>query len=80
MVMNSLQAFIVLAIIYYAGEFIGTRTKAWIPSVFVTACLFLFGYWTFFPKNIVDIAGLGAHLEDYLLSCFVLLTWVLSSV
>ena len=40
MVMNSLQAFIVLAIVYYAGEFIGTRTKAWIPSVFVTACLF----------------------------------------
>ncbi len=66
MVMNSLQAFIVLAIIYYAGEFIGTRTKAWIPSVFVTACLFLFGYWTFFPKNIVDIAGLGAPLGGLL--------------
>ncbi|WP_130891252.1 hypothetical protein [Fusobacterium ulcerans] len=66
MVMNSLQAFIVLAIVYYAGEFIGTRTKAWIPSVFVTACLFLFGYWTFFPKNIVDIAGLGAPLGGLL--------------
>lgn len=66
MAMNSLQAFIVLAIVYYAGEFIGTRTKAWIPSVFVTACLFLFGYWTFFPKNIVDIAGLGAPLGGLL--------------
>ena len=66
MVMNSLQAFIVLAFVYYAGEFIGTKTKAWIPSVFVTACLFLFGYWTFFPKNIVDIAGLGAPLGGLL--------------
>ena len=67
MAMNSLQAFIVLAIVYYAGEFIGTRTKAWIPSVF-RHCMFIF-IWIldiFFPKNIVDIAGFrGLHLEDY---------------
>lgn len=60
--MNNLQAFLVLAIVYYIGEFIGTKTKAWIPSVFVTACLFLVGYWTFFPKDIVVLAGLGAPL------------------
>ncbi len=78
MVMNSLQAFIVLAIVYYAGEFIGTRTKAWIPSVFVTACLFLFGYWTFFPKTKNQYAT--HFIEDCWLLCFVLLTWVLSSV
>lgn len=62
MAMNHFEAFIALALIYFIGEFIGTKTKAWIPSVFVTATLFLVGYWTIFPKNIVDVAGLGAPL------------------
>jgi len=60
--MSNIVAFLVLAIAYYIGEFIGTKSKAWIPSCFVTACLFLVGYWTFFPNNIVDLAGLGAPL------------------
>lgn len=60
--MDSIVAFLVLAIVYYIGEFIGTKTKASVPSVFVTAILFLLGYWTFFPKDIVDLAGLGAPL------------------
>lgn len=58
--MSNFEAFIWIAVVYYIGEFISTKTKAWIPSVFITACLFVVGYWTFFPKNIVDIAGLGA--------------------
>jgi len=41
---------------------VGTKTKAWIPSVFVVACLFLVGYWTFFPKDIVALGGMGAPL------------------
>ncbi|MFV0496678.1 MAG: hypothetical protein ACK5L0_00710 [Candidatus Fimivivens sp.] len=60
--MNSLLAFLILAAIYYLGEFIGTKSKAWIPSVFVIACLFLLGFWTFFPKDIVAQAGLGPPL------------------
>lgn len=60
--MTALEAFICIAIVYYLGEFISTKTKSWVPSVFVTACLFLAGYWTVFPKNIVEIAGLGAPL------------------
>jgi len=60
--MENIVAFLVLALIYYAGEFVGTKSKAWIPSCFVTACLFLLGYWTFFPDNIVELAGLGAPL------------------
>lgn len=58
--MSNFEAFIWIAVVYYIGEFISTKTKAWIPSVFITACLFVAGYWTFFPKDIVDIAGLGA--------------------
>ena len=64
--MNNLLAFLILAIVYYIGEFISTKTKAWIPSVFVTACLFLFGFWTFFPKDIVALAGMGPPLGGLL--------------
>lgn len=60
--MNNLLAFLVLAAIYYIGEFVGTKTKAWVPSVFVIACLFLLGFWTFFPKDIVALAGMGPPL------------------
>lgn len=60
--MNNLLALLTISAVYYIGEFIGTKTKAWIPSVFVIAILFLAGYWTFFPNDIVDLAGLGAPL------------------
>ena len=60
--MTSIVAFLILAVVYYIGEFVGTKTKAWIPSVFVIATLFLVGYWTFFPKDIVALAGMGAPL------------------
>jgi len=64
--MNNILALFTIATVYYIGEFIGTKTKAWIPSVFVTAVLFLVGYWTFFPKDIVVLAGLGAPLGGLL--------------
>ena len=55
-------ALLILCVVYAIGEFIGTYSKAWVPSVFVVACLFLLGYWTFFPKDIVALGGLGAPL------------------
>ncbi|MDO5726119.1 MAG: hypothetical protein Q4P29_07485 [Tissierellia bacterium] len=58
--MANVIALLTLAVVYYIGEFVGTKTKAWVPSVFVTAVLFLIGYWTIFPADIVDQAGLGA--------------------
>lgn len=60
--MQAIVAFFILAALYAVGDFVGTRTKAWIPSVFVVACLFLAGYWTFFPQDIVSLAGMGAPL------------------
>ena len=56
-------ALFIVAIIYAFGEIISTKTKAWIPSVFVTAILFIIGYWTIFPKDIVALAGLGIPLS-----------------
>lgn len=68
--MSNITAFLVLAAVYYIGEFVGTKTKAWVPSVFVTACLFLAGYWTFFPNDIVALAGMGPPLGGTLVIMF----------
>lgn len=55
--MTLLVAFSLIMIALTFGEVIATKTKAFIPSVFVTALLFLLGYWTIFPADILDIAG-----------------------
>jgi hypothetical protein len=55
--MPQLLAFSILALILFIGDAISTRTKSWLPSVFVCAILFLLGYWTFFPQDIVGLAG-----------------------
>ncbi|MEG1932352.1 MAG: hypothetical protein RR075_04500, partial [Pygmaiobacter sp.] len=55
-----LLAFIVVVAVYAIGDIVGTVSKAWIPSTFIIACLFVAGYWTFFPKEIISIAGFSA--------------------
>ncbi|KOS68258.1 membrane protein [Lysinibacillus contaminans] len=57
--MSQMLALTILLAILYTGDIVATRTKAWIPSVFVCAILFLIGYWTFFPEDIVSIAGIN---------------------
>jgi MFS family permease len=53
-------ALVILTLILFIGDFISARTKAWVPSIFVCAVLFLIGYWTFFPEDIVATAGIPA--------------------
>jgi len=60
-------ALLLVLIILYAGDIVSVKTKAWIPSVFVCAVLFLFGYWTFFPKDIVSIAGIPSSVAILLM-------------
>ena len=55
--MPQLLAFTILALILWIGDIVSTRTRSWLPSVFVCALLFLAGYWTFFPEDIVQTAG-----------------------
>ena len=55
--MPQLLAFSIIALILFIGDAISTRTKSWLPSVFVCAILFMLGYWTFFPQDIVALAG-----------------------
>lgn len=68
--MNVIAAFSFVLIALALGDVISTRTKAFVPSTFVTAALFILGFWTFFPQDIVDISSLGmpaAQLAMYLL-------------
>lgn len=60
--MAPVTSLLIIAIIFAIGDFIGTKTKAWIPSVFVVAVLFLLGFWTYLPKNLIDIPGFGMPL------------------
>ncbi|WP_085990897.1 hypothetical protein [Oceanobacillus senegalensis] len=55
--MSQMLALVILITILFIGEAISIRTRAWIPSVFIYAILFIIGYWTFFPKDIVEMAG-----------------------
>lgn len=56
--MAQMLALTILIFVLFIGEAVSTRTKAWIPSIFVSGVLFLLGYWTFFPPEIVAIAGI----------------------
>lgn len=67
---NFALAFVICAIAYIIGEYVSTITKAWIPSVFVTATVLLIGYWTIIPKEVVSDSMLipfGSTIGIYLL-------------
>lgn len=57
--MNFIIAFTLILAMLMVGEWISTKTKAWIPSVFVTGMLFVIGFWTIMPKDIVVQASFG---------------------
>ncbi len=68
--MSLLMAFSIVLIVLSAGDVVAAKTKAFVPSVFVAALLFLFGFWTFFPADIVALAGFQTpivYLSMYLL-------------
>lgn len=50
---NFVLAFVICALAYVIGEVVATVTKAWVPSVFVTATVMLLGYWTILPKEVI---------------------------
>lgn len=67
---NFVLAFVICAAAYIIGEVVSIVTKAWIPSVFVTAIVMLIGYWTVFPHELVSDSKLipfGSTLGIYLL-------------
>lgn len=67
--MEIIIGFTIILTILVIGDLISTATKAVIPSVFVQALLFMVGFWTILPKDIVTTAGFSnlALLTMYLL-------------
>ncbi len=70
--MSLMVAFCIVLGILAIGDIVSTKTKAFIPSVFVAALLFLLGFWTFFPQNIVELAGFP--MPVVLLSMYLLIS------
>lgn len=70
MVLNVVLAFSIVLAILTIGEVVSTKTKAFIPSVFVSAVLFLVGFWTVLPADIVTQSSFSTpvvYLAMYLL-------------
>lgn len=55
---NFMAAFIICGAVVLIGEIVAKLTKAWVPSVFVSAVVLLLGYWTVIPKELVTEAHL----------------------
>ena len=64
------QAFSIVLLILAVGELVSMKTKAMIPSVFVSAVLFIIGFWTILPGDIVAQSSFATpvvYLSMYLL-------------
>ena len=67
---NFLLAFAICALIIMIGELVDRKTHAWVPSVFVSAVIFLVGYWTILPQTLVKdtlLFPFGATVAIFLL-------------
>ncbi len=67
---NFALAFVLCAVAYLIGDVVSIKTKAWVPSVFVTAVVLLIGYWTVLPKTLISDSVLipfGSTIGIYLL-------------
>ncbi|MBF8984248.1 hypothetical protein IZY60_11940 [Lutibacter sp. B2] len=70
--MSLMMAFCTVLIVLTIGDVVSTKTKAFVPSVFVSAIIFLIGFWTFFPSDIVSLAGFTQPV--IILSMYLLIT------
>lgn len=65
------SAFLLMLVCLIIGEIISTRTKAFVPSMFISAVLFVLGFWTFFPKDILQLGGVAKNLPTFLVMMMV---------
>ncbi|GMA73025.1 hypothetical protein GCM10025885_20740 [Tetragenococcus osmophilus] len=57
--MEYLIAFLIVMVFIFIGEWVSTFSKAYIPSIFISAILFIIGFWTFLPEDIAVQASFG---------------------
>lgn len=68
---NTETAFMLMAICIVIGEVVSTKTKAFVPSMFISAVLFVLGFWTFFPAGILQQGGVAPNLPTFLVMMMV---------
>lgn len=67
-----IAAFSVILLVLTVGEMVSIKSKAFVPSVFMSAIIFLIGFWTIFPKDLIDK---GSFVKPVVtLSMYLLLT------
>src|SRR5699024_8846980 len=59
MEITAIMALVVVLFPMVIGDLVSIKTKAFVPSVFVTAIIFLVGFLTFLPRDIIQIATLS---------------------
>lgn len=65
---DSIQCFLIVIGILVIGEVVSNKTKAYVPSVFVSAVLLMLGFWTFVPKNVISQASFGKEFVPVCMS------------
>lgn len=51
-------ALTVCCLAMYLGEIISSKSKGLVPQMLTVSVIFLIGFWTIFPKDILDISGI----------------------
>ena len=59
-------AFLTMLILVIISEVISTATKAFVPSMFITAVLFVLSFWTYLPADILQQASIASFLPSWL--------------
>ncbi|QEJ95137.1 hypothetical protein FUT79_07950 [Treponema phagedenis] len=57
--MSAILALVLVLVTMTIGDIVSTKTKAFVPSVFVAGVIFLLGFWAVFPTDMISIATLG---------------------
>lgn len=65
---SSIECFFFVVAFLAIGEFVSTKTKSYVPSVFIAALCFLIGYWTFVPKDFVANGSFGKQFVPVCMS------------
>lgn len=69
--MDTQTAFLTMLLLLIIGEVISTATKAFVPSMFISAILFVLGFWVYFPKDILQVGGIASNLPTFLVMMMV---------
>ncbi|OYQ78074.1 hypothetical protein B9T19_08385 [Ignatzschineria sp. F8392] len=67
MQITAMFAFGIIVVLQAFGDLLSAKTNGKLPSIFVTAILFLIGFWTVIPTEIIHVVG-GKEVKSTLLN------------